>query len=84
MNHDLIKPVTNEEIRRAAFDIKGSSTLGYDGMYGQFYQAYWYRVGDQVIKDVNSFFEFGYFPPECNFTQISLLSNKISDIHHIS
>lgn len=52
MNRDLIKPVSREEIKKAAFSIKGGSTPGADGMTAHFFQTYWDIVVDKVISEV--------------------------------
>ncbi|KAG7536410.1 Reverse transcriptase domain [Arabidopsis suecica] len=76
MNVELTKPVTAEEIKLAAFSIKGESTPGADGMSGFFYQAYWDIVGPQVITEVQKFFQSASLPHEWNFTQICLIPKK--------
>lgn len=48
MNRDLIRPITDAEIRRAVKGIKSDSTPGVDGMTGQFFQNFWNIVGPQV------------------------------------
>ncbi|KAL1192902.1 putative mitochondrial protein [Cardamine amara subsp. amara] len=73
MNQGLIAEVTREEVRRAVFDIDGTSTPGADGMSGVFNQKYWSVVGEQVTNEVLNFFENGVFPKEWNFTQLVLL-----------
>ncbi|KAG7593406.1 Reverse transcriptase domain [Arabidopsis thaliana x Arabidopsis arenosa] len=89
MNIKLTQPVTSEEIKVAAFSIRGDSTPGADGMSGHFYQAYWDIVGSQVITEVQQFFESGILPAEWNFTQICLLPkkpnpSKMTDLRPIS
>lgn len=65
--------MTNEEIRNAAFRVKGSSAPGEDGLTGVFYQKYWHIVGEQITKDVSGFFSTFSLPAGWNHTQISLL-----------
>lgn len=45
MNENLTRPVSPEEIKLAAFSIKGSSAPGEDGLTGAFYQKFWHIVG---------------------------------------
>lgn len=75
-NRELIKTVTLEEIRRAAFSIKGSYVTGADGMNGVFFQSYWSVVGGQVIRDVKNLFKTDYLSHKWNFTQLVLLPKE--------
>ncbi|KAG7551546.1 Reverse transcriptase zinc-binding domain [Arabidopsis thaliana x Arabidopsis arenosa] len=76
MNVELTRTVTAEEVKIAAFSIRGDSTPGADGMSGLFYQAYWDIVGPQVVTEVQQFFQSGSLPHEWNFTQICLIPKK--------
>lgn len=58
----LLARVTEDEIKRSAFSIKGNATPGSDGMNGFFFQTYWSVVGDTVVRDVKRFFEDDVFP----------------------
>ena len=78
MNEMLTKPVSTDEIRVAAFGVKGSSAPGEDGLTGLFYQKYWHIVGPKVIKDVQSFFQTSVMPEGWNHTQLSLLPKTLN------
>lgn len=85
----MSSPVTGEEIKRAAFSIKGDSTPGADGMSGYFYQASWNIIGPQVVSEVQRFFQTGHLPLDWNFTQICLIPkitnpSKMTDLRSIS
>lgn len=73
MNAELTKEFTDEEIKKAAFSVKGSSAPGEDGLTGAFYQHYWSIVGPTVIEEVRRFFKSSTLPPGWNHTQICLL-----------
>ena len=73
MNSVLTKPVSYEEIRLAAFGIKGSSAPGEDGLTGLFYQKFWHIVGSELSAEVHNFFLTAVLPSGWNHTQISLL-----------
>lgn len=73
MNARLIAPISDEEIKRAAFSVKSSSAPGEDGLTGLFYQKYWHIVGQAVIKDVKEFFSTSFLPEGWNHTQLSLI-----------
>lgn len=63
MNRILTRPVSDEEIKRVAFGIKGSSAPGEDGFTEIFYQHFWHIVGQSVSKEVRIFFQTAVLPP---------------------
>lgn len=73
MNVTLTKEFTPEEIKRAAFSIKGSSAPGEDGITGVFYQQYWHIVGSHIVEEIQSFFRTSSLPAGWNHTQLCLL-----------
>lgn len=70
MNTDLIKPISDSEIKRAVKAIKSDSTPEVDGMTGLFFPKNWNIVGHQVTQEVRRFFECGDLPPGWNFTEL--------------
>lgn len=89
MNALLCKEITADEIRRAAFAIRGNSAPGEDGLTGTFYQKYWHIVGAELVAAVQGFFKDSIIPPGWNHTQLSLLPkivnpSQMSDMRPIS
>ncbi|XP_010507173.1 PREDICTED: uncharacterized protein LOC104783755 [Camelina sativa] len=78
MNELIIADVTSEEVRQAVFSISPSRAPRADGMTGLFFQKYWSVVGEQITKEVLSFFKDGSFDKEWNFTQICLIPKKVN------
>lgn len=78
MNEFLTKPISNEEIKDAAFGVKGSSVPREDGLTGFFYQKYWHIVGPKVTQDVLRFFQTAVMPEGWNHTQLSLLPKTLN------
>ena len=68
MNHYLTQKVTPEDVKDAVFSIKPDRAPGADGMSGFFFQSYWDIVGDQLTREVLSFFYSGIMPSEWNYT----------------
>lgn len=77
MNRVLTAPITNDEIKRAAFGIKGSSAPREDGLTGIFYQRFWHIVGPSLSEKVRGFFQSATIPPGWNHTQLCLLHKII-------
>lgn len=73
MNVMLSAPVLAEDIRVAAFSVKGSSAPGKDGLTGAFYQKYWHIIGPGLTSEIQGFFRTSVMPEGWNHTLISLL-----------
>ena len=89
MNQLLTRQVSSEEIRKAAFDVKGSSAPGEDGLTGIFYQRFWHIVGPGLVAEIQNFFQASIMPEGWNHTQISLLPkitnpSRMQDMRPIS
>lgn len=73
MNTKLTAPVTTEEIKKAAFSVKGSSAPGEDGLTGVFYQKFWHIVGPKLMEEIADFFNTAIMPEGWNHTQLCLI-----------
>ncbi|CAA7042046.1 unnamed protein product [Microthlaspi erraticum] len=73
MNIALTRPISVEEIKLAAFNVKSSSAPGEDGFTGIFYQKYWHIVGPSVIAEIQHFFSSATLSPGWNHTQLCLI-----------
>nr|GEZ28416.1 RNA-directed DNA polymerase, eukaryota, reverse transcriptase zinc-binding domain protein [Tanacetum cinerariifolium] len=86
---NLVRIVSNEEIKLALFDIDGNKASGPDGFSSQFFKDSWSVVGDDVCKAVRDFFSNGKLLKEINSTIISLVPkvaapSKVSDYRPIA
>lgn len=72
MNEMLLAPVTESEIKEAAFSNRAHKALGPDGLNGLFYQKNWAGVKDDICKAVWGFFNRGDIPAELNETIVAL------------
>ena len=89
MNAHLTRQVSNDEIKQAAFSVKGSSAPGEDGLAGLFYQKFWHIVGPSLTQEIKEFFMSARIPDGWNHTQLSLLPKivnptKVQDMRPIS
>ena len=73
MNADLIKEVSEEEIREAMFDIGAHKTPGPDGFSAVFYHQYWEDIKEDIVTEVKGFFQEGNLDPQLNHTNLCLI-----------
>lgn len=73
INADLTKEVTDEEIRKAVFDIGPHKAPGPDGFTGIFYQQFWADIHPAIINEVKKFFAEGKMDQIHNHTNICLI-----------
>ncbi|CAH1421913.1 unnamed protein product [Lactuca virosa] len=70
---DMIRVITDKEIREAMFDIDDLKAPGTDGYSSKFYKAAWSIVGNDVCRAVREFFWSGKLLKEVNSTRIILV-----------
>lgn len=73
MNAELTKPVSREEVRKAAFQLGARKSPGPDGFSGMFYREFWPTLGDEIFKGVHEFFASGFLLKEVNRTDMVLI-----------
>ncbi|GKE80733.1 hypothetical protein Tco_1550733, partial [Tanacetum coccineum] len=56
MSNDMIRPITNDEIHRAMFDIRDDQAPGPDGFSSALFKKGWSIMGDDVCNAVCDFF----------------------------
>ncbi|CAN1136858.1 Transposon TX1 uncharacterized 149 kDa protein [Linum perenne] len=83
INDDLIRPIGDEEIRVAAFDMRPNKSPGPDGFSGKFYRRYWNIIGPQVCHEIKRFFMEVRMPEGWNDTHIVIIP-KIPNPEEIS
>nr|GEX36605.1 RNA-directed DNA polymerase, eukaryota, reverse transcriptase zinc-binding domain protein [Tanacetum cinerariifolium] len=69
---DMIRVVSNKEIKDAMFDIGDNRAPGPDGYSSLFFKRAWNIVGNDVCDAVKEFFDSGQMLGELNATLISL------------
>ncbi|KAM6565848.1 uncharacterized protein LOC133031191 [Cannabis sativa] len=75
-NMSLLRPVLEEEVRSALFNMHLDKSLGPDGMTPSFFQKYWEIVNSDVVNQVCQFFANGSIPDGLNDTNIVLIPKK--------
>ncbi|GJV66510.1 RNA-directed DNA polymerase, eukaryota, reverse transcriptase zinc-binding domain protein, partial [Tanacetum coccineum] len=86
---ELIKPVSDEEIKMALFDIDDNKASGPDGYTSKFFKSAWSVVGKDTCAAVKEFFTSGKLLGELNTSIISLIPKvavpkKVNDYRPIS
>lgn len=77
VNRELIKPASKEKIKKRFLASKEEVL-----QYLMVCRLIWDVVGDQVIFEVQGFFETGCFSPELNFTHFNLFPEKTESEEH--
>ncbi|XP_056850872.1 uncharacterized protein LOC130500150 [Raphanus sativus] len=75
-NRLLLEKPSEQEIRKALFDINPDKAPGPDGMTSKLFQRFWREMRQDIIKLVQDFFVTGYFDPALNQTNICLIPKK--------
>jgi len=72
-NIELTRPVTDNEIYQALFDMDPHKAPGPDGFDASFYQDHWDLIKDQICFAIKDFFNSGRLLKEVNHTFIALV-----------
>ncbi|GKA68338.1 reverse transcriptase domain, reverse transcriptase zinc-binding domain protein, partial [Tanacetum coccineum] len=86
---DMVREVTNKEIKDVIFDIGNDKAPGPDGFTATFFKKSWDIVGNNVCDAVKEFFKANKLLGEVNATLITLVPkiqnpNKVSDFRPIA
>ncbi|KAJ9536688.1 hypothetical protein OSB04_un000161 [Centaurea solstitialis] len=86
---EMIRPITNEDIKHALFSIGNDKAPGSDGFSAKFFKKAWPIIGDDVQVAVHNFFYSGRMTKEINHTLLCLIpkvpnASRISDFRPIS
>ncbi|CAL5418073.1 unnamed protein product [Camellia sinensis] len=89
MNDTLLRPVDDDEVKLATFQLGPLKAPGPDGFPGLFYQKHWHVVGSEVCKAVRTFFHTGRLREGVNHTNLILIPKvhapeKLSQFRPIS
>ncbi|GJY81765.1 RNA-directed DNA polymerase, eukaryota, reverse transcriptase zinc-binding domain protein [Tanacetum coccineum] len=86
---DMVRDITDKEVKMAMFDIGDNKAPGPDGYTSTFYKKAWSLVGNDVCLAVKEFFRTRKLLGEVNATLLSLIPkinspNKVYDFRPIS
>ena len=73
MNDDLVRPITEEEIQAALFDMGPHRAPGPDGFSGVFYQKFWVYCKADIMEEIERFFNSGELDQQHNHTNLCLI-----------
>ncbi|GJT26681.1 RNA-directed DNA polymerase, eukaryota, reverse transcriptase zinc-binding domain protein [Tanacetum coccineum] len=87
--NNMVKEVSNKEVKEALFDIDDEKAPDPDGFTAKFFKAVWEIVGNDLCKAVQEFFMSGKLLGEVNATVIFLVPkinvpNRVSDFRPIA
>nr|GEV67078.1 hypothetical protein [Tanacetum cinerariifolium] len=88
-NANMVRQVSNDEIKRAMFDIRDGKSPGPDGYTSAFFKKRWDMVGSDVCRVVRNFFDNGKLLKEVNHTFLALIPKvttplRVNDFRPIS
>lgn len=89
MNELLIALPDKLEVQKAVFSIHSDKAPGLDNFSAWFYQTFWDVIGDDIYRDIKSFFETNFLHPRQNETHVRLIpkvtgAKKVSDYRPIA
>lgn len=73
---NLIRAVTEEEVREVVFKMPSNKSPGPDGYTSEFFKASWSVIGKDFTVAVQSFFSKGFLPKGLNSTILALIPKK--------
>ena len=76
MNNMLLEEFTQEEVKKALFQMNPTKAPGLDDMNPLFFQKYWYIVGTDVYNAVLDCINSRKFLQSINFSDITLIPKK--------
>uniref|UniRef100_A0A803NLH2 Reverse transcriptase n=1 Tax=Cannabis sativa TaxID=3483 RepID=A0A803NLH2_CANSA len=75
-NIELLRPVSEEEVKSALFQMHPDKSPGPDGLTLGFFQKCWNVVKNDIVRLVQDFFLTGSLPTSLNHTNIILIHKK--------
>ncbi|CAM8905994.1 unnamed protein product [Rhodiola kirilowii] len=76
MNDELLRDISEDEIKRAVFALGPLKAPGIDGFPAIFYQKFWEKVKGNIIREVRLFWSDGILDGDLNKTLITLIPKK--------
>ncbi|WOL11121.1 hypothetical protein Cni_G19882 [Canna indica] len=83
MNCWLLRMVSEDEVKKVAFSIKGDSARGEDGFIGIFFQSFWPLIGADIVGAISDFFRSRRLLKSINNTLLALIP-KGKNIQHMN
>jgi len=72
-NYLLLRPIQDQEVKDAIFQMDKYKALGPDGFGAAFFQDCWYIINKDVCRAIESFFHEGKLLKQISHTLIALI-----------
>ncbi|KAJ9557048.1 hypothetical protein OSB04_011662 [Centaurea solstitialis] len=74
----MIRPISDDEIRQALFQIGNNKAPGSDGFSAKFFKKAWDIIGKDIMVAIHNFFYRGHLVRELNHTLLCLLPKSVN------
>ena len=73
MNSRLVRPMSEEEVKKAVFSLYSNKALRPDSMTPIFFQQFWQIIKSDLLDAISSFFHSGNLLSAINDTMVTLI-----------
>jgi len=81
-NAFLLSPFSEEEIKKATFDLGGDRALGPDGFPTAFFKKFWHIMGKDIVEALQEFQKTQHMPIALNSTFLTLIPKVVGALNN--